>query len=45
MSGKVKIKGNIMLLQKLNTLWLEFQKLGKTPELPLVIDVLIDQVI
>lgn len=28
MMGKVKVKGNIMLLQKLHQLWLEFQTLG-----------------
>ncbi|RWS29708.1 peroxisomal multifunctional enzyme type 2-like isoform X1, partial [Leptotrombidium deliense] len=42
MMGKVKVKGNIMLLQKLNSLWTEYQKLGKTPELPLIVDVLIN---
>jgi len=40
MMGKVKVKGNIMLLQKLHQLWLEYQTLGKTPELPLVVEVL-----
>lgn len=43
MMGKIKIKGNIMLMQRLNSLWLEFQKLGKTPELPLAVDILVDQ--
>lgn len=28
MMGKVKVKGNIMLLQKLHQLWLEYQSLG-----------------
>ncbi|XP_015791638.1 uncharacterized protein LOC107368336 [Tetranychus urticae] len=42
MMGKIKIKGNIMLMQRLNSLWLEFQKLGKTPELPLAVDILVD---
>ena len=42
MMGRVKVKGNIMLLQKLNGLWSEFQKLGKTPELPLIVDVMLE---
>lgn len=40
MMGKVKVKGNIMLLQKLHQLWLEYQTLGKTPELPAVVEVM-----
>ena len=42
MMGRVKVKGNIMLLQKLNGLWSQFQKLGKTPELPLIVDVMLE---
>ncbi|KAI1283199.1 Peroxisomal multifunctional enzyme type 2 [Halotydeus destructor] len=42
MMGRVRVKGNIMLLQKLNGLWSEFQKLGKTPELPLIVEVMLD---
>lgn len=42
MMGRVRVKGNIMLLQKLNGLWAEFQKLGKTPELPLIVDIMLD---
>ena len=42
MMGRVKVKGNIMLLQKLNGLWGEFQKLGRTPELPLIVDVMLE---
>ena len=42
MMGRVRVKGNIMLLQKLNGLWNEFQKLGKTPELPLIVDIMLD---
>lgn len=34
--GKLNIKGNVMLLQKLNTLWTQLQMAGKTPELPLL---------
>lgn len=44
MMGRVKVKGNIMLLQKLNGLWAEFQKLGRTPELPLIVDIMLDDV-
>lgn len=44
MMGRVKVKGNIMLLQKLNGLWGEFQKLGRTPELPLIVDIMLDDV-
>jgi len=40
MMGKVKVKGNIMLLQKLHQLWLEYQTLGKTPELPSIVEVM-----
>lgn len=42
MQGKVRVKGNIMLLQKLNSLWQEYQKLGKNPELPLAMDILLE---
>lgn len=42
MQGKVRVKGNIMLLQKLNSLWQEYQKLGKNPELPIAMDILLD---
>lgn len=41
MQGKIRVKGNIMLLQKLNSLWLEYQKLGKNPELPIAMDILL----
>lgn len=34
--GKLNIKGNVLLLQKLNTLWTQIQLAGKTPELPLL---------
>lgn len=33
-----------MLMQRLNTLWIEFQKLGKAPEIPLVAEILLDHV-
>lgn len=34
--GKLNIKGNVLLLQKLNTLWTQVQLAGKAPELPLL---------
>lgn len=34
--GKLSIKGNVLLLQKLNTLWTQIQMAGKAPELPLL---------
>lgn len=34
--GKLNIKGNVLLLQKLNTLWTQIQLAGKVPELPLL---------
>jgi len=43
MMGKLKIKGNIMLLQKLNSLWLDLQKVGKTPELPFLTDMMLKE--
>ncbi|CAG2183464.1 unnamed protein product, partial [Oppiella nova] len=44
MMGKLKIKGNIMLLQKLNSLWLDLQKAGKAPELPFLTDMMLKTV-
>lgn len=34
--GKLNIKGNVLLLQKLNTLWTQIQMAGRAPELPLL---------
>lgn len=34
--GKLNIKGNVLLLQRLNTLWTQIQMAGKAPELPLL---------
>lgn len=45
MLGKLKVKGNIMLLQKLNSLWLELQKLGRTPEMPYLMELITKTVI
>lgn len=43
MMSKFKIKGNIMLLQKLHALWFELRTNGKTPELDLLQDVMISE--
>jgi len=43
MMGKLKIKGNIMLLQKLNSLWIEFQNSGKAPEIPILSDIMLKE--
>ncbi|KPM06335.1 SCP-2-like protein, partial [Sarcoptes scabiei] len=40
MLGKLKVKGNIMLLQRLNSLWIELQKSGKAPEIPFIVDLI-----
>ena len=40
MLGKLKVKGNIMLLQKLNSLWLELLKSGKAPEFPYIMELM-----
>lgn len=40
MLGKLKVKGNIMLLQRLNSIWLELQKSGKAPELPYIVELI-----
>lgn len=34
--GKLNIKGNVLLLQRLNTLWTQLQAAGRAPELPLL---------
>lgn len=34
--GKLNVKGNVLLLQKLNTIWTQIQMTGKAPELPLL---------
>uniref|UniRef100_A0A6G1S4Y6 Peroxisomal multifunctional enzyme A n=1 Tax=Aceria tosichella TaxID=561515 RepID=A0A6G1S4Y6_9ACAR len=34
--GKLNVKGNVLLLQKLNTMWTQIQMAGKAPELPLL---------
>lgn len=40
MMGKLKVKGNIMLLQRLNSIWIELQKSGKAPEIPYIVDLI-----
>lgn len=43
MMSKFKIKGNIMLLQKLHALWFDLRRKGKTPELDLLQDLMINE--
>lgn len=43
MMSKFKIKGNIMLLQKLHAVWFELRRKGKTPELDLIQEIMVDQ--
>lgn len=43
MLSKFKIKGNIMLLQKLHALWYDLRRKGKTPELDLVQDIMVEE--
>ncbi|KAJ6219956.1 hypothetical protein RDWZM_005768 [Blomia tropicalis] len=40
MLGKLKVKGNIILLQRLNSLWIELLKSGKAPEFPYIMDLM-----
>lgn len=43
MMSKFKIKGNIMLLQKLHALWFDLRKKGKTPELDLIQEIMVNE--
>ncbi|XP_054707762.1 peroxisomal multifunctional enzyme type 2-like [Uloborus diversus] len=43
MTGRLKIKGNIMLTQKLNQLWQEILKSGRAVELPILAAILADK--
>ncbi|KAG8188671.1 hypothetical protein JTE90_003928 [Oedothorax gibbosus] len=43
MTGRLKIKGNIMLTQKLNQLWGEILKSGRAVELPILAAILADK--
>ncbi|GIY49388.1 hypothetical protein CDAR_600721 [Caerostris darwini] len=43
MTGRLKIKGNIMLTQKLNQLWQEILKSGRAVELPILSAILGDK--
>lgn len=43
MTGRLKIKGNIMLTQKLNQLWQEILKSGRAVELPILSAILADK--
>ncbi|KAG9509360.1 Peroxisomal multifunctional enzyme A, partial [Fragariocoptes setiger] len=42
MMGKLNIKGNVLLLQKLNTMWVQMQNNGQAPELPLLASVVLN---
>ena len=41
MMSKFKIRGNIMLLQKLHSIWFEMRRKGKTPELDLIQEIMV----
>ena len=43
MMSKFRIKGNIMLLQKLHAVWFELRRKGKTPELDLIQEIMVDE--
>lgn len=43
MMSKFKIKGNIMLLQKLYAIWFELRRAGKTPEIDLIQEIMVDE--
>lgn len=43
MMSKFKIKGNIMLLQKLHSIWHEMRRKGKTPELDLIQEIMVNE--
>lgn len=43
MMSKFKIKGNIMLLQKLHAIWFELRRAGKTPELDLIQEIMVNE--
>lgn len=43
MMSKFKIKGNIMLLQKLHALWFDLRKKGRTPELDLIQEIMVNE--
>lgn len=43
MMSKFKIKGNIMLLQKLHALWFELRRKGRAPELDLLQELMVNE--
>ncbi|XP_013778666.1 peroxisomal multifunctional enzyme type 2-like [Limulus polyphemus] len=43
MTGKLKLRGNIMLTQRMNKLWQEIMKSGRAVELPLVAPILSEE--
>jgi hypothetical protein len=44
MTGKVSVKGNIMLLQKLDTFWNQVQGSRNDPEFPIVKELMLNHV-
>lgn len=43
MMSKFRIKGNIMLLQKLHAVWFEMRRKGRTPELDLIQEIMVNE--
>lgn len=43
MMSKFKIRGNIMLLQKLHSVWFELRRKGRTPELDLIQEIMVSE--
>lgn len=41
--SKLKVRGNIMLLQKLYSIWFELRRKGKTPELDLIQEIMVNE--
>lgn len=41
--SKLKVRGNIMLLQKLYAIWFELRRKGKTPELDLIQEIMVSE--
>ncbi len=44
MTGKVSVKGNILLLQKLDTFWNQVQGSRNDPEFPIVKELMLNHV-
>lgn len=43
MMSKFKVRGNIMLLQKLHAVWFDLRRKGKTPELDLIQEIMVNE--